>query len=166
MNNSLWLIRMSDNKPFWENTSLHKMSSEQWESLCDGCGLCCLNKLEDEDTGEIYLTRVACNLLDSCSAQCSDYPNRFERVPDCVQITPEIAKTAPWLPSSCAYRLLAQGDSLPWWHPLVSGNAASVKAAGVSVAEKVIHEDDVGEREYADFIISEADLIAALPISE
>lgn len=157
---------MNKSSPFWEQTPLDHMTPSQWEQLCDGCGLCCLNKLEDEDTGEIYLTRVACNLLDKCSGQCRDYANRFIRVPDCTQITPEIAKTAPWLPTSCAYRRLAHGEKLLAWHPLISGHSDSAAKAGISIRNKIIHENEVGEREYADFIISEEALISTRPITE
>ena len=149
------------NKPFWEAKTLEQLSASEWEALCDGCGLCCLNKLEDEDSGEIYLTRVACNLLDKCTAQCSDYTNRFSQAPDCIQLTPEIARTAAWLPSSCAYRRLAQNQPLQAWHPLISGNPNSIVQSGISVRNKVIHETEVGEREYAEFIIDERELISA-----
>lgn len=156
----LQATHMDSPRPFWEQTPLDNMTPTQWEQLCDGCGLCCLNKLEDEETGEIYLTRVACNLLDKCSSQCSDYTNRFTRVPDCTQITPEIAKTAPWLPSSCAYRRLAHGKKLLPWHPLISEQPDSVSKAGIAVGNKVIHEAELGENEYADFIVSEESLIS------
>lgn len=147
-------------RPFWQIKPLEELTSNEWESLCDGCGLCCLNKLEDEDSGEIYLTRVACNLLDKCSAQCKDYANRFKQVPDCTLITPELAKTATWLPSHCAYRLLAQNRPLPSWHPLISDNPAKVKKFGVSASNQIIHENELGEREYAEFIIDESELYA------
>ncbi len=155
---------MSEQKPFWEIISLDEMSTSQWEQLCDGCGLCCLNKLEDEETEEIYLTRVACNLLDKCTATCSNYADRFSLTDECIQITPEVAHTAPWLPSSCAYRLLAEGEPLAWWHPLISGDKQSIINAGISVSNKVIHENEMKDREYAEFIINEEEFVSALPI--
>ena len=108
--------------PFWKRKSLEEMTHTEWESLCDGCGRCCLLKLEDEDTGEVYLTRLACKLLDLGSCQCSNYPDRQSYVHDCVSITPEKARNLPWLPETCAYRVVAEGGDLAWWHPLVSGD--------------------------------------------
>lgn len=138
--------------PFWKTTALEDMTAEQWESLCDGCGLCCLNKLEDEDSGEIYYTRAACKYLDTDACRCTDYENRTENVPDCVQLTPSRMRNLPWLPDSCAYRLVAMEQDLPWWHPLVSGDPETVHEAGVSVRGRVVSEDDVGDLE--DFLIN------------
>ncbi len=133
-----------DATPFWKTTPLEAMTAQQWESLCDGCGRCCLVKLEDEDTGAIHATSVGCTLFDAASCRCQDYANRAARVPDCVTLTPEAVRTLPWLPPSCAYRLLAEGRDLYWWHPLVSGDPATVLAAGVSVKGRVkANEDDV-----------------------
>jgi uncharacterized cysteine cluster protein YcgN (CxxCxxCC family) len=112
------------------------MSEAEWESLCDGCGKCCLIGLEDEDTGEIYLTDVACKLFDSGSCRCGDYAHRFEKVDDCTKLTPENVPDLYWLPKTCAYRLVAQGRDLFWWHPLVSGDPETVHAANVSVRGK------------------------------
>ena len=123
-------------RPFWKTKTLEQMSEPQWESLCDGCGKCCLIGLEDEDTGEIYLTDVACKLLDGDACRCSDYANRFEHVADCTKLTPQNVPTLHWLPKTCAYRLVAEGRDLYWWHPLVSGDAESVHAANVSVRGK------------------------------
>lgn len=120
-------------RPFWQEKLLEEMTSGEWESLCDGCGRCCLNKLEDEDTGEIYLTSLACSLLDLGSCRCSDYPNRQAKMPDCVSIDPAKARSLAWLPPTCAYRLVANGEDLPWWHPLVSGSQETVHEAGISV---------------------------------
>jgi len=121
---------------FWQEKRLAEMSAQEWESLCDGCGKCCLIGLEDEDTGEIHLTDVACKLLDGQSCRCSDYENRQEKVPDCVRLTPALVPTLHWLPKTCAYRLVSEGKPLKWWHPLVSGDPESVHAAGASVRGK------------------------------
>jgi uncharacterized protein len=110
-------------KPFWKVKQLREMSPEEWESLCDGCARCCLVKLEDEDSGRIHFTKAACKLLDAGACRCTDYENRSSRVPDCVQLTPANVGELNWLPLTCAYRLLAEGRDLPWWHPLVSGRA-------------------------------------------
>lgn len=129
---------MSDVKtaPFWETKPLAEMSEAEWESLCDGCGKCCLIGLEDEDTGEIYLTDVACDLFDGAACRCSDYANRKSHVPDCVKLTPETIGELNWLPKTCAYRLVHEGKPLRSWHPLVSGDPESVHAANVSVKGK------------------------------
>lgn len=120
------------------------MSATEWESLCDGCGKCCLHKLEDEDTGEIAYTNVACRLLNLHTCQCKNYDTRRAFVPDCVQLTPEAAAGLRWLPSTCAYRLLAEGKDLEWWHPLVSGDPDTVHQAGVSVRGRAITENRAG----------------------
>lgn len=122
---------------FWKTTALEAMSREQWESLCDGCGKCCLSKLEDEDTGDIYWTSVACHLFDAERCRCGDYENRLACVPDCVGLTPQNVRTITWLPSSCAYKLVAEGHDLYWWHPLVSGSSETVHQAGMSVRGRV-----------------------------
>jgi len=133
--------------PFWEVKSLDEMTDAQWESLCDGCGQCCLHKLEDADSGEIGFTNVACKLLDIKTCKCSNYENRQDHVPDCVQLTPETAVDLPWLPDTCAYRKLANGQSLDWWHPLISGDANSVHVAGISVRKNAVSENMVGDME-------------------
>lgn len=132
---------------FWQEKSLRDMSEQEWESLCDGCGKCCLNKLIDEDTDELVFTNVACNLLNTKTCQCSDYLNRFEREPDCLQITPDKIEEYHWLPSTCAYRLLAEGGDLPAWHPLLTGSGSEMHKAGQSVRGKVVHEAFAGDWE-------------------
>jgi len=128
-------------KPFWEAKRLEQMTVPEWESLCDGCGLCCLIRFEDEDTGQIIPTRVACRLLDAELCRCADYPGRKVLVPDCVKLTPYNIDDLPWMPGSCAYRRLHEGRSLPSWHPLITGDPESVHAAQVSVRGQTISED-------------------------
>ena len=133
-------------EPFWRRKPLEEMTSAEWESLCDGCARCCLNKLEEEDTGVIHFTSVACTLLDGETCRCRDYDNRQAEVPDCVRLTPEDARGLPWLPPTCAYRLVAEGHDLYWWHPLVSGSAETVHQAGISVRGRITAwEHDLAE---------------------
>ena len=132
---------------FWETKRLDQMSRAEWESLCDGCGKCCLHKLEDDETGELYPTNVACKLLDRRNGQCMDYKRRRMFVPECVRLTPAKLRTLDWLPSTCAYRLLDEGQPLPEWHPLVSGDPESVHAAGVSVRGWTVSEVEAGDLE-------------------
>lgn len=140
-------------KPFWQTVPLEEMNREQWESLCDGCGRCCLVKLEDEDTGAIHATDVACRLFDAGSCRCRDYANRTMVVPDCVGLTPQVVRELRWLPPTCGYRLVAQGEDLAWWHPLVSGRRETVQEAGISVAGRVhALEDDVPLEDLVDRI--------------
>ncbi len=140
-------------KPFWESKSLAEMTEAEWESLCDGCGRCCLIKLEDSETGQIDDTDVACKLFDSHRCSCRDYANRQTRVPDCVKLDPETAATIAWMPRTCAYRLLAEGHPLYWWHPLVSGDPESVHEAGISVRGQVVDERRVADADLEDHIV-------------
>jgi uncharacterized cysteine cluster protein YcgN (CxxCxxCC family) len=141
--------------PFWKTKTLEAMSAAEWESLCDGCGRCCLVKLEDEDTAEIAYTDVGCRLLDGEACRCRDYQRRSERVPDCVRLTPETVRAIGWLPPTCAYRLVAEGADLPAWHPLVSGDPDSVHRAGVSVRGRVgALEDDLTIEEIVDRVVA------------
>ena len=132
---------------FWD-LPLADLSRAEWEALCDGCGQCCLHKLEDEDTGEIAHTNVACKLLDTTTARCRDYRNRRAFVPDCLRLTLRIVDKVAWLPRTCAYRLRADGEPLPAWHYLVSGDPQGVVRAGVSVAGRVVSEVDAGPLEH------------------
>jgi len=141
--------------PFWRRKSLAEMTNPEWESLCDGCGKCCLNKLEEEGTDRTYYTSVGCRLLDGQTCRCRDYAHRLDLVDDCVRLTPESLRTITWLPPSCAYVLLAEGKGLYWWHPLVSGDPETVHAAGVSVRGRVrASEVDVPDEDLEDYIIS------------
>jgi uncharacterized cysteine cluster protein YcgN (CxxCxxCC family) len=133
---------------FWEDVPLAELDRGQWEALCDGCGKCCLHKLEDEETGELFATNVACRLLDRATAQCSDYRHRRAFVPDCVRLTPGNVSEIDWLPSTCAYRLRAEDKPLPDWHYLVCGDREAVHRAGQSVAGWTISETDAGELEH------------------
>lgn len=132
---------------FWEDTPLSKLDRAQWEALCDGCGKCCLHKLEDDETGELYATNVACRLLDRRTGQCSNYRNRRAYVSECVRLTNGNVDQIDWLPSTCAYRLRAAGEPLPEWHYLVSGDRDAVHRAGESVRGWTVSEDDAGDLE-------------------
>lgn len=141
---------------FWERKPLSKLSQTEWEALCDGCGKCCLNKLEDEETGEVALTRIACRLLDDASCLCSHYENRHQFVPDCIVLRPDNLDThAYWMPETCAYRLLYECKPLFDWHPLISGRPESVHEAGVSVQGWTLSEFDIPEDDWEDHIIEE-----------
>lgn len=138
---------------YWNNTPLHELSHEQWEMLCDGCGKCCLHKLQDEDTNEVFYTRVACKLLDTKSGGCQDYDQRFSRVPDCMDVAKMLPSEMAWLPNSCAYRLRADNKPLPQWHPLISGRQSSVHKETKSIRGRVVSEVDVDEADLENYII-------------
>jgi uncharacterized protein len=140
-------------RPFWQRKTLHQLDAEEWESLCDGCGKCCLHKLEDEEDGEIYYTDIACRLLNQDSCRCTDYPNRLQQVPECLSLKVGDIEAFHWLPDSCAYRLLAEGKPLPDWHHLVCGDPMVIHKAGLSVQGKVVSETLVDEDDYEEHVI-------------
>ena len=140
---------MTAQKPFWQYKSLRQMTVPEWESLCDGCGLCCLIRFEDEETGDIIPTRVSCKLFDGAACRCSDYENRKASVPDCIKLTPYNIEGLEWMPPSCAYRRLHEGKELPSWHPLLTGDPESVHRAGVSVRGQTISETVLADPEDA-----------------
>jgi uncharacterized protein len=145
-------MRDFGNSAFWREKRLEELDEREWEALCDGCGRCCLNKLEDWDTGEIAWTNVACQLLDGEACRCSDYENRQATVPDCVRLTPDVVRAISWLPKTCAYRLVAEGRDLYWWHYLVSGDRDTVHEAGVSVRGRTVSEVGLEPEDYEDHL--------------
>ena len=138
---------------FWRTKTLAQMSTEEWESLCDGCGYCCLVKLEDEEDGAVYTTNVSCCLLDTDTCRCIDYPNRQSRVPTCLVLTVDTPEQFSLLPDSCAYRRLFEGHELPDWHPLLTQDQNSVKVAGVSVSQYAVCEDYIHPDQLQDHVI-------------
>jgi uncharacterized cysteine cluster protein YcgN (CxxCxxCC family) len=136
-------------RPFWQTKRLEQMTAAEWESLCDGCGRCCLIRFEDEETGEVIPTRVACKLFDDKSCRCSDYENRKRHVPDCIKLTPHNIEDLKWMPMSCAYRRLHEGRDLADWHPLVSGDPESVVRAGISMRGQTFSETVLADPEDA-----------------
>ena len=141
--------------PFWKRKAMKDMTKQEWESLCDGCGRCCLNKLQEEGSDRTYYTDVGCKLLDGESCRCTDYESRSAKVKDCVRLTPRNINRIVWLPPTCAYRRLADGHDLYWWHPLVSGDPETVHQAGISVRGRVgANEDEVKDEELEDRIVS------------
>jgi len=142
-------------KAFWLEKKLEDMSREEWESLCDGCGRCCLHKLEDEDDGRVYYTNVACQYLDFEKIQCTQYLTRNQLVPHCVVLQPEHVAQFHWLPSTCAYRLVADNQNLPEWHPLVSADTKSVVDAGISIKDRVHNELDINMDDLQEYVIED-----------
>ncbi|MBV2358881.1 YcgN family cysteine cluster protein [Thalassococcus sp. CAU 1522] len=141
---------------FWEKTRFDRLSEREWEALCDGCGKCCLNKLEDEDTGEVALTNVACRLFDDSSCRCAQYPIRHQFVPECIVLKPDtIADNLYWMPETCAYRLVYEGRPLFDWHPLISGTPDTVHTAGISMQHRTVPEFEIDEDDWEDHIIEE-----------
>lgn len=141
-----------DSRPFWEIKTLDEMTQPEWESLCDGCGLCCLTKLQDDETDEIVYTSVVCAYSDTKTGACTDYPNRSINVPSCVQLTRERVAEFDWLPDSCSYRMIHRGQPLADWHPLITGERGSVKQAGVGIAAIRVVVDN-GELDYEDYLM-------------
>ncbi len=140
--------------PFWEEKKLKDFSQTEWESLCDGCGKCCLQKLQDEDTEEIHFTCISCQFLDQHSCRCKVYENRFEHLPECLNLTKDNLDTVlPWLPSTCAYKLIHEEKPLPGWHHLITDNKDTVHLLNFSVRDKTISELDIAEEEWEDFVV-------------
>lgn len=133
--------------PYWKTKNLAEMSKSEWEDICDGCGKCCCIRLEDEDTAAIYITDVVCHLFDKKDCRCSDYANRSKKVPDCVTLTPDNVASLTWMPKTCAYRLLSEGQDLPPYHHLITGSRNSIHEAGMSVQHAVISETLIAEDE-------------------
>ena len=146
---------MKKKKPFWKTKKLSEMTLEEWESLCDGCGICCLYKLEDEETGEVFMTNVACRFLDPEKCVCMLYDERKKAMPTCIKLTPSKVDKLKWLPDTCAYRLVMQGKPLPDWHPLVSGDPQTVHQAGISVKGKIIPESEANLNHLEEYEVDE-----------
>jgi uncharacterized cysteine cluster protein YcgN (CxxCxxCC family) len=140
-------------KPFWERKPLEQMTEQEWELLCDGCGRCCLEKLQDRDSGRVFYTSVACRYLDTNTCRCGLYQQREIFVPECLVIKPETIHTIDWLPLTCAYRRIIEGKSLEWWHPLVSGDPDTVHKAGISIRDKVVSAAFIAEDDLDAYII-------------
>ena len=145
---------VTEARTFWNTKTLDEMTPDEWESLCDGCGRCCLHKLEDIDTGLYFYTNVACRLLDTECCRCTNYPERMNLVRDCLLLSPTDGDQYNWLPATCAYRRLAEGKDLEWWHPLVSGDPNTVHEARISIRGKTVNENDVPTGQLEEHIIS------------
>lgn len=150
---------MKKKQPFWKTKKLTEMTLDEWESLCDGCGICCLYKLEDEVSGQVELTNVACRFLDPESCVCTLYSERRSAMPTCIKLTPSKVEKLKWLPETCAYRLILEGKPLPDWHPLVSGDPQSVHKAGISVKGKVIPESEANMNHLEDHLVDKLEVI-------
>lgn len=144
---------MAGERPFWERKALAQMSEGEWESLCDGCAKCCLHKLEDDQSGEILYTRVACRYLDQEKCRCTVYEERKRLVPECIKLEPGNFDDLSWMPSTCAYRLVNEGRPLPLWHPLIAGNRRAIVAAGHTVTGKVLSEEYVHDEGYEEHVV-------------
>lgn len=142
--------------PFWKTKSLHEMTRDEWELLCDGCGICCLEKLEYEDTGEVAYTRVSCRYLDLETCRCRVYASRKTHEPGCLSLTPDNVGDFKWLPETCAYRLLARGEELKWWHHLVSGSRETVFKAGISVTGRAVSGENVHPEDLENYLVDES----------
>ncbi len=140
-------------EPFWRSKTLDEMTDAEWEALCDGCGRCCLNKLEDDESGEVFWTNIACRLLDREACRCRNYTDRHEIVPDCLPLTPASVPSMSWLPPTCAYRLVNEDKDLYWWHPLVSGSGETVHAAGVSVRGRTVEEKGLTVYDFENYLV-------------
>ena len=143
-------------KPFWQEKSLQEMTPQEWESLCDGCAKCCLHKLQDDETDEVYYTAVHCRYMERNTCRCTVYEERNTKVPECVWLTPDQASEFFWLPPTCGYRLLAEGKDLPDWHPLITGDPQSVHTSGMSIRNTGIPDNQVKEDDWEDYIIWKA----------
>ncbi|ARN66536.1 YcgN family cysteine cluster protein [Vibrio vulnificus] len=141
--------------PFWQSKTLQAMTEQEWESLCDGCGKCCLHKLMDEETDEVFYTNVACSWLNSKTCSCKDYPNRFSSGENCLKLTQDKIAEFHWLPRTCAYRRLSENQPLPEWHPLITGSKSAMHAAGQSIRNRVVYEIDV--KDWEDHVIENPD---------
>jgi uncharacterized protein len=139
---------------FWKGKTLEQLSPEEWEGLCDGCGQCCLYKLEDEDSGDLYLTNVVCRFLDHQTCQCQVYTDRHQAVPTCVQLTPKNVLELKWIPPTCAYKLIAEGKELPEWHPLVCGERVSLRKTEFFIGDRVISETEADMDDLENYVIS------------
>lgn len=144
---------MSELEPrFWEGRTLESLNPQEWEALCDGCGRCCLHKVIDDDD-QLYLTRVACHLLDVEACRCKRYDERLTIVPECLDLTPRLVHSLPWLPSTCAYKRVALGQPLPWWHPLLTGASEQMHEAGASVKDQAVSEDEIDPDDLEFYIV-------------
>ena len=144
---------MSLEAEFWKKKDLTAMNPEEWEALCDGCGKCCLFKFTNPNENTVRFTNVVCRYMDLETCRCTRYANRHELVPTCLVVTPQLSRELKWMPSTCAYRRLAEGKGLDWWHPLVSGNPNSVHKAGVSVREIAVSEEEINPDDLEDYVV-------------